>query len=91
MKPLDKGTYYYLPILQRSIDKTIKIIDRFMHKIGASKISIPNLTPVELWKNSGSYWPLFISIYLCAVIPGEVEFFFFSEIEEFRFLNRPIW
>lgn len=91
MKPLDKGTYYYLPILQRSIDKTIKIIDRFMHKIGASKISIPNLTPVELWKNSGSYWPLFISIYLCAVIrPSEVEFFFF-EIEEFFFLNRPIW
>lgn len=53
MKPLDKGTYFYLPILQRSIDKANAIIERFMTKIDAHKISIPNLTPVSLWKDSG--------------------------------------
>lgn len=55
MKPLDKGTYYYLPILQRSINKTNALVRRFMHKIDAQEISIPNLTPVELWTQSGEY------------------------------------
>lgn len=55
MKPLDKGTYYYLPILLRSIHKTSALIRRFMHKIDAQEISIPNLTPVELWRQSGKY------------------------------------
>lgn len=53
MKPLDKGTHYYLPILQRSIDRTCAVIERFMNKIGAQKIGIPNLTPVEMWQDSG--------------------------------------
>lgn len=53
MKPLDKGTYFYLPILQRSIDKANAIIERFMSKIDAQKITIPNLTPTEFWKDSG--------------------------------------
>lgn len=53
MKPLDKGTYFYLPILQRSIDKANAIIERFMTKIDAQKISIPNLTPIDFWKDSG--------------------------------------
>lgn len=55
MKPLDKGLYYYLPILQRSINKTIAHIKRFMHKIDAQQITIPNLTTTELWKHSGNY------------------------------------
>lgn len=55
MKPLDKGTYYYLPILQRSINKTSALIKRFMYKIDAQEITIPNLTAVELWKQSGQY------------------------------------
>lgn len=53
MKPLDKGIYYYLPILQRSIDKTCAIVERFMNKIDAQKINIPILTPVEMWQDSG--------------------------------------
>lgn len=53
MKPLDKGTHYYLPILQRSIDRTCAVIERFMNKIEAQKITIPNLTPVEMWQDSG--------------------------------------
>lgn len=53
MKPLDKGTHYYLPILQRSIDRTCAVIERFMNKIDAQKITIPNLTPVEMWQDSG--------------------------------------
>ncbi|XP_031633823.1 probable proline--tRNA ligase, mitochondrial [Contarinia nasturtii] len=55
MKPLDKGTYYYLPILQRSINKTSALIKRFMHKIDAQEITIPNLTATEFWKKSGRY------------------------------------
>lgn len=53
MKPSAKGSYYYLPILQRSINKTKAHINRFMSKIDAHEISIPILTPVELWKDSG--------------------------------------
>lgn len=59
MKPLDKGTYFYLPILQRSIDKANAIIERFMTKIDAHKITIPNLTPVSFWKDSGLTFFLF--------------------------------
>lgn len=53
MKQLSKGTFYYLPILQRSIDKATELIERFMSKIDAQKMSIPIITPAELWKKSG--------------------------------------
>lgn len=53
MKPLISGTYYYLPLLQRSIDKTCALIEQFMNKIDAQKISIPTFTHVDMWKNSG--------------------------------------
>lgn len=53
MKPLDHGIYYYLPLLQRSIDKANDLINHFMRKLDAQRISIPNLTPAELWKESG--------------------------------------
>lgn len=53
MKPLETGTYYYLPILQRSIDKTSALIERFMKQIDAQKMSIPILTHVDMWKESG--------------------------------------
>lgn len=52
MKPLNRGVYYYLPILQRSIDKTSNLISRFMQKVDAQKITMPILTPAELWKES---------------------------------------
>lgn len=53
MKPLNKGVYYYLPLLQRSIDKASNLISRFMHKVDAQKITIPILTPAHLWRESG--------------------------------------
>lgn len=55
MKPLDKGTFYYLPVLQRSLNKTTELIKRFMHKVDGQQITIPNLTSVDLWSKSGQW------------------------------------
>lgn len=53
MKPLTTGIYYYLPLLQRSIEKTSKLISRFMSRADAQQVTIPILTPANLWKDSG--------------------------------------
>lgn len=47
------GTFHILPLLQRSVDKCIRLIDFYMHRVNAQKMSIPMLTSVDLWKKSG--------------------------------------
>uniref|UniRef100_A0A1Y9IVS2 Probable proline--tRNA ligase, mitochondrial n=1 Tax=Anopheles minimus TaxID=112268 RepID=A0A1Y9IVS2_9DIPT len=47
------GTFYLLPLLQRSLQKAIDLIDQHMAKIGAQKLTLPLLTSAELWKKSG--------------------------------------
>uniref|UniRef100_A0A182M4Y8 Probable proline--tRNA ligase, mitochondrial n=1 Tax=Anopheles culicifacies TaxID=139723 RepID=A0A182M4Y8_9DIPT len=47
------GTFYLLPLLQRSLQKAINLIDEHMVKIGAQKLTLPLLTSAELWKKSG--------------------------------------
>ncbi|XP_049279116.1 probable proline--tRNA ligase, mitochondrial [Anopheles funestus] len=47
------GTFYLLPLLQRSLQKAINLIDRHMEMIGAQKLTLPLLTSAELWKKSG--------------------------------------
>uniref|UniRef100_A0A182P933 Probable proline--tRNA ligase, mitochondrial n=1 Tax=Anopheles epiroticus TaxID=199890 RepID=A0A182P933_9DIPT len=47
------GTFYLLPLLQRSLQKAIDLIDRHMEAIGAQKMTLPLLTSAELWKKSG--------------------------------------
>ncbi|XP_035895430.1 probable proline--tRNA ligase, mitochondrial [Anopheles stephensi] len=47
------GTFYLLPLLQRSLQKAINLIDRHMEMIGAQRLTLPLLTSAELWKKSG--------------------------------------
>uniref|UniRef100_A0A182K8J9 Probable proline--tRNA ligase, mitochondrial n=1 Tax=Anopheles christyi TaxID=43041 RepID=A0A182K8J9_9DIPT len=47
------GTFYLLPLLQRSLQKAIDLIDRHMEAVGAQKMVLPLLTSAELWKKSG--------------------------------------
>lgn len=47
------GTFFILPLLQRSVDKLIKILDSHMSEINGQKLTMPTLTATELWKKSG--------------------------------------
>ena len=49
------GIYAYLPLAYRVIKKVENIINREMHKIGASQMLVPTLLPAKLWKESGRY------------------------------------
>lgn len=53
ISPASNGFFTILPLAQRSIDKCIGIVNYYMKKVGAQKISIPCLTSVDLWKKSG--------------------------------------
>jgi len=53
VKPGSNGTYQLMPIAQRSIDKCISLVQRNMQEAGGQKISLPVLTPAQLWKKSG--------------------------------------
>ncbi|XP_034481420.1 probable proline--tRNA ligase, mitochondrial isoform X3 [Drosophila innubila] len=53
VKPGSNGTYQLMPIAQRSIDKCINLVQRNMQEAGGQKISLPVLTPAQLWKKSG--------------------------------------
>lgn len=55
IKSCGNGTFYILPLMQRSVEKLTKILDRFMRDIDGQKISMPTLTSVELWKKSGRF------------------------------------
>lgn len=53
VKSGSNGTYQILPIAQRAIDKCINLVQRNMEEAGGQKISLPVLTPAQLWKKSG--------------------------------------
>ncbi|KAG5673317.1 hypothetical protein PVAND_003377 [Polypedilum vanderplanki] len=55
IKHCNNGTYYILPLLQRSIEKLTKIIDHYMTEIDGQKITMPTLTSADLWKKSGRF------------------------------------
>lgn len=48
------GTFYLLPMAQRAVDKCTRLVDRHMRLAEAQKITIPLLTPVDLWRKSGT-------------------------------------
>jgi prolyl-tRNA synthetase len=48
-----QGTFYILPLLQRSVEKLTKILDRYMKEIDGQRVTLPTLTPSDLWKKSG--------------------------------------
>lgn len=47
------GTFHLLPMAQRSVDKCTRLVDRFMRQADAQKITMPLLTPADLWRKSG--------------------------------------
>lgn len=49
----NNGTYYLLPVLQRSIEKLTSIVDEEMSRIGGQKMTLPILTSADLWNQTG--------------------------------------
>ena len=48
------GTFYILPLLQRSVQKAIDLVDHYMQRMaGAEKLTLPILTSADLWRKSG--------------------------------------
>lgn len=65
------GSFHILPMGQRSIEKCVRMVDWFMQRAGAQKITIPFLTPAELWKKSGKYLNdnnrVFLNYFVCCI------------------------
>ncbi|ETN64431.1 prolyl-tRNA synthetase [Anopheles darlingi] len=53
MRQAGNGTLHVLPVLQRAVQKAIDLIDRHMQSVDAQRITLPVLTPAELWRQSG--------------------------------------
>lgn len=47
------GIFHFLPLGLRVQDKVERLIDKHMHGLGASKVSLSSLSSEELWKASG--------------------------------------
>lgn len=55
IKSSSNGMFHLLPLFQKSMEKCICLVDDCMNEVGAQKITMPILTPSELWKKSGRY------------------------------------
>ena len=53
IRPSGNGSFFILPLMQRSVEKLIKILDRHMKNIDGQKVTMPTLTTTDLWKKSG--------------------------------------
>ncbi|XP_011186235.2 probable proline--tRNA ligase, mitochondrial [Zeugodacus cucurbitae] len=53
VRPGYNGTYQLMPLAQRVLDKCADLVRRQMRSVGAQQITLPILTPSELWKKSG--------------------------------------
>ncbi|KAL1374774.1 hypothetical protein pipiens_001631 [Culex pipiens pipiens] len=48
------GTFYLMPLLQRSLQKAVDLVDHFMQRhASAQKLTLPMLTAASLWRQSG--------------------------------------
>ncbi len=55
IRKLAAGVYNYLPLMQRTLNKTINIVRQEMDRSGAIEITMPVLHPAELWQESGRW------------------------------------
>ncbi|MBI3096855.1 MAG: proline--tRNA ligase [Planctomycetes bacterium] len=55
IRKLASGTYNYLPLGFRALNKVVHIVRDEMDRAGANEILMPALQPVELWKETGRY------------------------------------
>jgi len=53
MRKIASGTYAYLPLGWRCLQKVIKIVREEMDKSGAQEILMPSVQPIELWQKTG--------------------------------------
>ena len=53
IRQLGSGTYSYLPLGLRSLNKVVGIIREEMNRAGAIEILMPALCPVEVFEKSG--------------------------------------
>jgi prolyl-tRNA synthetase len=53
MRKLASGTYTYLPLGFRCLQKVIDIVRQEMNKSGAQEILMPAVQPIELWQQTG--------------------------------------
>ena len=53
MRKLASGTYNYLPLGLRCLQKVMNIVREEMNRTGALEIVVPIIQPVELWQKSG--------------------------------------
>ncbi len=53
MRRLSSGTYDYLPLGLRCLQKVMNIVREEMNRAGALEIVVPIIQPVELWERSG--------------------------------------
>uniref|UniRef100_A0A1L8DHL5 Probable proline--tRNA ligase, mitochondrial n=1 Tax=Nyssomyia neivai TaxID=330878 RepID=A0A1L8DHL5_9DIPT len=53
IRPATNGTFYLLPLVQRSVEKLVALVDAHMKLLDAQKVTLPILTPGDLWKKSG--------------------------------------
>ena len=53
MRKLASGTYTYLPLGWKTLQKIMAIVREEMNKAGAQEIMMPLLQPMELWQRTG--------------------------------------
>jgi len=53
IRKLASGTYTYLPLGFRCLQKVINIVREEMNKAGAQEILMPAVQPIELWQQTG--------------------------------------
>jgi len=53
MRKIASGTYSYLPLGWRCLQKVINIVREEMNKAGAQEILMPAVQPIELWQKTG--------------------------------------
>lgn len=53
IKSAGTGSYHFLPLGMRALDKLAKVVDREMNKIGGQKVLFPTLANANLWKATG--------------------------------------
>jgi len=53
MRKIASGTYAYLPLGLRCLQKIIGIVREEMDKSGAQEILMPSVQPIELWQRTG--------------------------------------
>ncbi|USS87355.1 proline--tRNA ligase [Fructilactobacillus hinvesii] len=55
IQQVSAGTYAYLPLAYRVLEKIERIIKREMDATGASEMLVPEIIPAQFWQDSGRY------------------------------------